>query len=233
MLKLSMLQFLKLFLLLVLLLTMFVLALVLWMCLILQLLCFKKRAWKKWCLLSMLPNQENVFAMDSEFAMDFDDNFWKIIFDKKLLKHKDRLNVIFVQPPLFLLNSCFNNLHNYLISITYIVDPKLIPKLLGVVDRTWLSFNIFIMQLRNLLWRILWSQVAFRGGCGLDDRIRMWSSQGCLSKNVGAFIFELLCLDCWDYYSLDVFIFFWLLYEWFCGQHSIVLVFFVFELSFD
>lgn len=47
----------KLFLLLVFLLAMFVLALVVWMCLILQPLCFKKRAWKKWCLLSMLSTK--------------------------------------------------------------------------------------------------------------------------------------------------------------------------------
>jgi hypothetical protein len=31
----------------------------------------------------VLQNQENyVSAMDSEFAMDFDDNFWKIMFNK-------------------------------------------------------------------------------------------------------------------------------------------------------
>jgi hypothetical protein len=48
-----------------------------------------------------------VSAMDNEFAMDFDDNFWKIMFDKKLLKHKDTLNVIFVHLSLFLLNPCF------------------------------------------------------------------------------------------------------------------------------
>jgi hypothetical protein len=69
---------------------------------------FQKKSMKK-----MLPSicaskpRKYVFAMDSEFAMDFDDNFWKLMFDKKLLKHKDRLNVIFVWFSLFLLNPCF------------------------------------------------------------------------------------------------------------------------------
>lgn len=54
-----------------------------------------------------LKQRKYVSAMDSEFAMDLDDNFWKIMFNKKLLKHKDRLNVIFVQLSLFLLNPCF------------------------------------------------------------------------------------------------------------------------------
>jgi hypothetical protein len=74
--------------------------------------------------------------------MNFDDNFWNIMFGKKLPKHKDRLDVIFVQSLLQTVNvkksfcHVFNNLHNCLIYVTYIVDPKLLPRLPSVVDRT-------------------------------------------------------------------------------------------------
>jgi hypothetical protein len=33
----------------------------------------------------------------SGFAMNFDDNFWNIMFDKKLSKHREGLDVIFAR----------------------------------------------------------------------------------------------------------------------------------------
>lgn len=48
-------------------------------------------------------DQENMcmpLPNSSGSAMDFDNNFWNITFDKKNLKHKNRLDVIFVRPPL-------------------------------------------------------------------------------------------------------------------------------------
>jgi hypothetical protein len=70
-------------------------------------------------------------------AMNFDDNFLNIMFDKK-----KKLDAIFAQLPLQTMNvnisfgHVFNKFHNYLISITYVVDPKLLPGLPSIVDKT-------------------------------------------------------------------------------------------------
>ncbi len=59
------------------------------------------------------------------------DNFWNQMFNKKLPKYKDRLDVIFpLCSPLEIINTniisrhVFNHLQNYPITTNYIVDPK-------------------------------------------------------------------------------------------------------------
>jgi hypothetical protein len=90
-------------------------------------------------------DQENMcmpLPNSSGSAMDFDNNFWNITFDKKNLKHKNRLDVIFVRPPLetrsvnTFSGHVVSNLHNCPISITYDVDPKSSFGLSSIVDRT-------------------------------------------------------------------------------------------------
>jgi hypothetical protein len=64
------------------------------------------------------------------------------MFKKELPKYKDRLDAIFSQPLLHIINinttygHDFNNLQNCPINITYVVDSKSIPSLtlLGIVD---------------------------------------------------------------------------------------------------
>jgi hypothetical protein len=105
---------------------------------------FQENNMKKMVPYDLSFDQENMHMPLPNFGgsiLDFDDNFENIMFDKELPKHKDKLDAIFAQPSFQIVNvntsssHVFNNLHNYLISITYIVDPKSIPRLPNI-DRT-------------------------------------------------------------------------------------------------
>ncbi len=66
----------------------------------------------------------------SDFVIDSEVDFWNNLFDKKLPKYKDHLEVIFLHHPLEVVNlniifvHIFSHLQNCPINITYVVDPK-------------------------------------------------------------------------------------------------------------
>jgi len=79
------------------------------------------------------PNEQNVVVHvpnTSGSTIDFEDTFWNM-FKKELPKY-DRLDAIFPQPPLHIVNihttfgHVFNNLYNCPINITYVVDLLII-----------------------------------------------------------------------------------------------------------
>ncbi len=67
--------------------------------------------------------------------MDPKGAFWNEMFEKKLAKYKDHLDVIFLCHPLETINvnttfrHVFSHLHNCPISIKYVVDIKSLPTL--------------------------------------------------------------------------------------------------------
>jgi hypothetical protein len=71
----------------------------------------------------------------SGFEMDANGAFWNEMFEKKLPKYKDCLDVIFPCHPFETINVnttsryVFSHLHNCPINITYVVDPKSLPTL--------------------------------------------------------------------------------------------------------
>jgi hypothetical protein len=67
--------------------------------------------------------------------MDLEDSFWNTMFEKKLPKYKDWLDIVFPHCPFETINvniafgHVFSHLQNCLINITYVVDLKFPPNL--------------------------------------------------------------------------------------------------------
>jgi hypothetical protein len=89
---------------------------------------FQEKSMKKMVLFVLSSDQYNMhlpLPYSSGSTMNFDDNFLNIMFDKK-----NKLDAIFAQLSLQTMNvntsfgHVLNNFHNYLIYITYVVDPK-------------------------------------------------------------------------------------------------------------
>ncbi len=94
------------------------------------------------------PDEQNVFVHvpnTSGFKIDFENTFWKMF--KKKLHNYDRLDAIFPQPLLHIVNinttfgHVFTNIKNCPINITYVVNLKSIPalKLVDTIDSSWFS----------------------------------------------------------------------------------------------
>lgn len=79
-------------------------------------------------------NQKNTFLkvlnLELDLPLILKKKIWNNIFDKKLVTHKDKLDVIFLQMLFETINiniifgHVFNHLHNCQINIIYVADPK-------------------------------------------------------------------------------------------------------------